>query len=84
MYYGDNSRWESLPEVDRPFFQLAVGESGIDWSVEREWRHPGDLDLTTLTPDDALVFVPDFEAAKSLARISPWPITLWPVEESPV
>ena len=56
----------------------------IDWTVEREWRHPGDLDLTELTSDDALLFVPDFEAAKSVAKLSSWPVTLLPVSEAPV
>jgi hypothetical protein len=76
--YGDESIWESMPEADKPFFQRSIGESGVDWTVEREWRHLGHLDLTDLTPDDVLLFVPTFEAAKSLAQITKWPITLWP------
>ena len=76
--YADESNWKSLDENDRPFFQLAKGDSGIDWSIESEWRHLGDLDLTGLSSDDVLLFVPNFKAAKSLADVAPWPITLWP------
>ena len=86
VIYGDEVTWQGLPDADRPFFQLThptdrATESSapaIDWSVEREWRHVGDLDLRELKPDQALVFVPRFEAAMRLADVSPWPITLWP------
>lgn len=76
--YGDESFWQSMSEEDRPFFQIDSEATVIDWSVEREWRHPGDLDLTELSPGDALLFVPDFDAAKSVANLSPWPVTLAP------
>lgn len=76
--YGDNANWQAMSETDRPFFQLAGEDSVIDWSVEQEWRHVGDLDLTALPADDAFLFVPNFEAAKSLSSISLWPVTLWP------
>ncbi len=76
--YGDESLWQSLTEDERPFFQLAVGESGIDWTVEQEWRAAGDVSLQDLTSDDVILFVPDFESAKSLTSVTNWPITLWP------
>ena len=76
--YGDESQWETLSDQDRPFFQLAIGATGIDWSVEAEWRHLGNLALDELTPQDILVFVPDIAAARSIATLSDWPITLWP------
>lgn len=78
VVYANHAQWKSLSEADRPFFQLAASDSVIDWSVEQEWRHAGDLDLCSLTANDALVFVPDFEAAKAIAPMCPWPITLWP------
>lgn len=78
VMYGDDSDWKLLPEGDRPYFQVALGESGLDWSIEQEWRHLGDLSLTELSPDDVLLFVPNFEAARSLAEVTEWPITLWP------
>jgi hypothetical protein len=78
--------WRNLNESDRPFFQPAHSgrsssedvDAGIDWTVEREWRHVGDLELNLLSRDDALVFVPSFAAARRLSAVSPWPITLWP------
>jgi hypothetical protein len=76
--YGDEALWQSLTEDERPFFQLAVGESGIDWTIEQEWRAVGDISLRDLTSDDVILFVPDFESAKSLASVTNWPITLWP------
>ena len=83
--YGDEALWQSLTEDERPFFQLAVGESGIDWTIEQEWRAVGDVSLNELTSDDVILFVPDFESAKSLASVTTWPITLWPgnVETNP-
>ena len=86
VIYGDDAVWTDLAEADRPFFQLnrsisAAAEPStarIDWSIEQEWRHAGDLDLTDLPADQALVFVPHFEAATRLAAVSPWPLTLWP------
>jgi hypothetical protein len=76
--YGDDADWESLATVDRPFFQRAVGASGIDWQVEQEWRVRGDLRLSELSAEDVILFVPDFESAKSLAEVTSWPMTLWP------
>ena len=76
--YGDEALWQSLTEDERPFFQLAVGESGIDWTIEQEWRAVGDVSLKELTSDDVILFVPDFESAKSIASVTTWPITLWP------
>ena len=86
VIYGDERLWDELADADRPFFQRnhpatsdsATGRQEIDWSVEREWRHQGDLDLSELDPMDGLVFVPNFEAAERLAVVSPWPLTLWP------
>ncbi len=76
--YGTSNDWKRLPDADRPLFQLATGKSGIDWTVEREWRHVGDLDLSELTAADVLLFVPNFEAVQSLAQVTDWPVTLWP------
>jgi len=80
VQYGTEADWNGLPEADRPFFQAAGGETEIDWSIEQEWRHVGDLDLSDLTSDNVLLFVPHFEAAKKLSRVSEWPITFWPAE----
>ena len=78
VLYGDEAIWNGLTDADRPFFQVAAGRSGIDWTAEQEWRMPGDLSLTDVTANEVLLFVPDFQAAKSLAQFTDWPITLWP------
>ena len=92
VIYGDDALWHGLDTKDRSFFQLAqskpaaAGETisdeqqaaGIDWTVEREWRHIDDLDLSPLPRECGLVFVPNYAAARRIAAVSPWPITLWP------
>ena len=80
VQYADESAWPQLSEQQRPFFQRALGESGIDWTVEQEWRVEGDLSLHDVPSTDVILFVPHFEAAKSLAAVTSWPITLWPQE----
>ena len=86
VIYGSEELWETLSDVDRPFFQrntpekteLKPGRQEIDWSEELEWRHRGDLDLSELGANDGLVFVPNFHAVERLAAVSRWPVTLWP------
>ena len=80
VQYAEESAWPQLSEEQRSFFQRARGESGIDWTVEQEWRVKGDLCLHDVPPTDVILFVPHFEAAKSLAAVTSWPITLWPQE----
>jgi hypothetical protein len=78
VQYGDEDLWESLPEQQRPFFQKRITQSRhgqqIDWSLEREWRHRGDVLLDELPPESALVFVPTLGHARPIANISPWPV----------
>ena len=81
MRYGDDRLWESLSDVDRPFFQRAetrhqATDHVIDWRREQEWRHIGDVDLSKLPRDAALVFVPTDDEARQLAPLCHWPITL--------
>lgn len=78
--YGDDELWRSLSEIEQPFFQVAHGESGIDWSVEQEWRVPGDLSLEGLRDTDVLVFVPDSRSAREVIRRIQLPVTLWPAD----
>ena len=46
--------------------------------MEREWRASGNLSLAEVTADDVILFVPNFEGAKSLMQVTSWPVTLWP------
>ena len=78
--YGSDKAWNSLSEVDQPFFQLAktVTRTGttIDWTVEREWRALGNIDLSELSSDEGVVFVKTETEANTLASISSWPISV--------
>lgn len=86
VLYGSEETWTTLSEGDRPCFQLSGTVSNeadgpaIDWSVEQEWRHLGDLDLSSFDVDDVLVFVPSYAEARLLQPHCPWPVTLWPGE----
>ena len=77
VIYGDQSRWESLSEEDRPFFQLEQTKNGkIDWTEEKEWRLTGDLDLRLFDSNQMLVFVPTLQAARAIASLCHWPIVV--------
>jgi hypothetical protein len=80
--YGDASLWERLPNAERPFFQCryAGKDRTIDWSIEREWRHVGDLDLSRLPDDAAWLVVPTREEARLLSPWSRWPIVVMDAE----
>jgi hypothetical protein len=79
--YGDDAFWESLAAEVRPFFQVRTSTSRrsgrvTDWSIEREWRHVGNVDLSKLPTDAGLIFVPSREEAEQIATISRWPVTV--------
>jgi hypothetical protein len=81
VLYGDDQLWERLATDDRPFFQLrstrrpAAG-GHIDWAVEDEWRTVGDVDLSQIPRDAAMVFVPSQAEAAAVADLSRWPVTV--------
>jgi len=77
VIYGDNSDWDNLPGSCRPFFQKSMstlGKQPIDWSLEREWRVPGNVELADLNSEDGFLLVPDPEVARRLAPMSRWPV----------
>lgn len=76
--YGDASLWNELTDDERPFFQKNQGSTrnSIDWSVEREWRHVGDVTLDQLPADAAVLFVPTYDEARWLSPQSIWPIVV--------
>jgi hypothetical protein len=81
--YGDDRLWENLSQADRPFFQLrqtrrVAGAATIDWTVEDEWRVIGDIDLSRIPDDDAMLFVPSRAEAREIAAVSRWPVTVVP------
>ena len=78
--YAEEHDWKELPDAERPFFQKSTsptkGGGEIQWTVEQEWRHPGDIDLECLGGEDAFVFVPNQQAATAAESFSRWPIRL--------
>jgi hypothetical protein len=78
VVYGDEALWNTLADSQRPYFQRrCCGKNGaIDWSIEREWRHVGDLDLENLPPDAGFVFVPSMDEARHLIGLSRWPVVV--------
>ena len=75
VIYGDDAVWDATSEPERPWFQ-AAGKEKTDWSVEREWRIVGDLNLRDVPTDAAVVFVPTQSAAQFIAPICRWPIVV--------
>lgn len=45
-----------------------------DWTLEEEWRHVGDIDLSLAPPDVVRVFVGDSRSARAVSEFSPWTI----------
>ena len=76
VVYGDEMVWESLPDDQRAFFQLNDPKGKVDWSVEREWRILGDLDLRKVPIDAAVAFVKSVEDANEIAAFCRWPIVV--------
>ncbi len=56
VIYGDDDEFESLPEAGRFRFQVKR-PGGHDWTVEKEWRCRGDVDLGDLDHDSMAVSV---------------------------
>jgi len=82
VIYGNDSDWETLGSEERPWFQLQTSKNGkIDWTLEREWRLVGDLDLNKIGTDDAFAFVKTQTDAERLSEICRWPIVVLDSED---
>ena len=73
VIYGSEYRYAQLPNCDKPFFQL-IEPSGKDWSIEAEWRLPGDLNLRMLYEDDAVVWVMNLSEVVEIQKVSRFPV----------
>lgn len=60
VVYGNDQTWEAMSVDERPYFQKAqtITSRGkvIDWTLEREWRVLGNVELTRLRPGDVFAF----------------------------
>ena len=74
VIYGDPTDRATIPPDDRYRFQPRGAT--YDWTAEREWRSPGDIDLGRFAADDVRVFVPNAEDAVAVGRLSRWPVTV--------
>ena len=74
--YGENATWSRLTASERPFFQKSRSDAAqpVDWTIEKEWRHIGDVNLQSLPQSAGLLFVPHNHEAVHLASFSPWPV----------
>jgi hypothetical protein len=77
VIYGDELTYRELAGGEQTYFQLNCSRGPhrlIDWTTEREWRVPDDIDLRLFGVQDAFVFVPNRKAAETAARFSRWPV----------
>ncbi|HPA45987.1 MAG TPA: hypothetical protein PLG59_04730 [bacterium] len=67
--------YESEGCKDRENLFVQGQRSGrADWSVEQEWRFPGDLGLSQFGPGQAVVIVRNPQDRGDFQAISPWPV----------
>lgn len=84
VVYGDEAIWESMNDIDRPFFQLTRSKSlekgqdkqPIDWTVEREWRFLGDFLFKSVPPEAAVVFVANQDEVAVVTQLTDWPVVV--------
>ena len=82
VVYGDETTWNSLPTHQRPWYQPLGSSSSADWQREDEWRVVGDLELKSISPDCAFLFVPTVDEARRLQTHSRWPVLALNVDTS--
>ncbi|MEW6530307.1 MAG: hypothetical protein AB1473_05680 [Thermodesulfobacteriota bacterium] len=75
VIYGDEAAFQSLPEDQRFLFQLQK-EQGEVWSLEREWRVLGDVDLDRIPANDLLVVVALLDEARVIHTDFGFQVTL--------
>jgi hypothetical protein len=71
VIYGGDKDYDSLPRIDRPYFQ-SRGQRDVDWTSEKEWRHIGDLDFSNLKDEQILFWVWSRRELPIMERESGW------------
>jgi hypothetical protein len=69
VIYGDSGDYSSLDNDKKPYFQ-SRGRKNVDWSEEKEWRYPGDLDLNRIDRDDLIYIVLNEPEKRILRKIA--------------
>ncbi len=73
VVYGASEELKGLSIEDRLFFQT-VHDQGENWAEEKEWRVLGDLDLTTFSEDQVVVYVPAEDVEKRISVCTPFSV----------
>lgn len=77
VLYGDESLWDSLRDSHRPLFQPWMTKNQqTDWTVEQEWRVLGDVDLSRVGSEEAVILVPTTSEAHALSAFTKWPFVV--------
>jgi len=74
VVYGTPDDLRQIDAADSYRFQPRG--TTYDWTQEREWRCPVDIDLTRLDPDSVRLFVPTAEDARQLATRGRWRVSV--------
>ena len=77
VIYGDQCTWNVMKDSERPFYQKNATESEnqqLDWTIEKEWRVFGDVELNRAAIDDVIVLVDSEQDAAKIAPLSRWQI----------
>jgi len=75
VMYGDEAVYQQMSENEKFLFQLER-EQGEAWSLEKEWRVLGDLNLDRIPADDLLVVVALLDEARIIHRDFGYRVTL--------
>lgn len=65
VIYGDNDELKLIPDIFR-WRSLVLDVERYDYSWLREWRIKGELDFSSIDPNEIVVIAPDTEEVKSL------------------
>lgn len=69
VIYGTEDDYGKLNDNDKPYFQNRGGKN-VDWRVEQEWRHVGDIDLNQLPYGEIICFVWNENEAVGLRQVT--------------
>jgi hypothetical protein len=81
VVYGTPEDLRRIDTAERYRFQPRG--TTYDWTLEREWRCPVDIDLTRLDPDAVRLFVPTAEDARQLGARRRWTVSVVPPPSPP-
>ncbi|MFH1743387.1 MAG: hypothetical protein ABIH23_30650 [bacterium] len=74
--------YDNSPSGAKDLFVQGQRSGKADWSGQREWRLPGDLDLTRFEPSEGLILVRNTEDKETVKEISQWPVFVLTTDNS--